>query len=199
MRAFVAEIPRREKRRAATLKAAANELMALVVTEHMRDVRDGFADLPAVLEHLAAMERHITDNPSDWGPSGGGSSGPLGALALPEGGDDRDPLIRRYGVHVLVDRRADHGAPVVYEPHPTFENLVGAMDHIPVLGALVTDIHLIKPGALHRAPATTCSSTRAQPPDPALRLGEPARSARSPPSASPSSRWRDARLPRRRR
>ena len=43
------------------------------------------------------------------------------------------------------------GAPVVFEDHPTFANLMGRVEHMPQLGALVTDFTLVKAGSLHRA------------------------------------------------
>jgi lon-related putative ATP-dependent protease len=43
------------------------------------------------------------------------------------------------------------GAPVIYEEHPTYQNLVGRIEHRARMGALSTDLMLIKPGALHRA------------------------------------------------
>jgi lon-related putative ATP-dependent protease len=43
------------------------------------------------------------------------------------------------------------GAPIVYEDHPTLQNLVGRVEHVPQMGALITDFTLIKAGSLHRA------------------------------------------------
>ncbi|MCC6622748.1 MAG: AAA family ATPase [Deltaproteobacteria bacterium] len=150
MRAFMAEIPRREREAKRRVKGVLAELVAEVVAHHVQDVRDAFADLPEVVAHLDALEKHVAANPSEWvQPAQQG--GPSSVMAMAEGVDGRDALLRRYGIHVLVDRTGDTRAPVVYEPHPTYENLVGAMDHIPVFGALVTDIHLVKPGALHKA------------------------------------------------
>jgi predicted ATP-dependent protease len=40
---------------------------------------------------------------------------------------------------------------VVYEDHPTYQNLIGRVEHAAQLGALVTNFMLIKPGALHQA------------------------------------------------
>jgi lon-related putative ATP-dependent protease len=59
--------------------------------------------------------------------------------------------LRRYGINVLVDNGGLEGAPVLYEDHPTFENLIGRIEHIAQMGTLITDFHLIKAGALHRA------------------------------------------------
>lgn len=44
---------------------------------------------------------------------------------------------RRYWVNLLVDHGDSRGAPVVYEDHPAFQNLVGRIEYIPQLGALV--------------------------------------------------------------
>jgi lon-related putative ATP-dependent protease len=60
-------------------------------------------------------------------------------------------LSRRYTVNVLVDNSGRKGAPVVYEDHPTYDNLIGRIEHIAQMGTLVTDFNLIKGGALHRA------------------------------------------------
>ncbi len=37
-------------------------------------------------------------------------------------------LVKRYQVNVLVDRRREKGAPVVFEPNPSFQNLFGKIE-----------------------------------------------------------------------
>ncbi len=73
---------------------------------------------------------------------------PTKSLAAVLGGQ---PTFRRYLVNVLVDHGRSTGAPVVYEDLPSVHNLVGRIEHVSQLGALITDFNLIKPGALHRA------------------------------------------------
>ncbi len=63
----------------------------------------------------------------------------------------QEQFLRRYGVNVLVDHAETEGAPVVYEDNPTYQNLIGRLEHQAQMGALLTDFTLIKPGALHRA------------------------------------------------
>ncbi|MCW9005963.1 MAG: Lon protease family protein, partial [Gammaproteobacteria bacterium] len=41
--------------------------------------------------------------------------------------------------------------PVIYEDNPTYNNLVGRIEHLAQFGTLLTDFTLIKAGALHRA------------------------------------------------
>jgi predicted ATP-dependent protease len=57
----------------------------------------------------------------------------------------------RYQVNVLDDQTGVTGARVVYEDKPTFQNLIGRIEHVAQMGTLVTHFTLIKPGALHRA------------------------------------------------
>ena len=64
---------------------------------------------------------------------------------------DERPALRRYEVNVLVDHGDTCGVPVFYEDSPVYQNLVGRVEHLAQMGALVTDFTLIKPGALHLA------------------------------------------------
>jgi lon-related putative ATP-dependent protease len=59
--------------------------------------------------------------------------------------------LRRYRVNVLVDHSRSEGAPVIYEDNPTYQNVIGRVEHRAQMGALLTDFNLIKPGVLHRA------------------------------------------------
>jgi lon-related putative ATP-dependent protease len=77
----------------------------------------------------------------------------------PEGGEGRtDPATRlggpfdRYEVNVLVSH-AEKGKsiPIVEELHPTLSNLIGSIEYVSQHGVLITNFHLIKAGAIHRA------------------------------------------------
>ena len=58
---------------------------------------------------------------------------------------------QRYEVNVLVNNESTEGAPFVYESHPTYQNLVGRVEHTSQFGALSTNFTMIRPGALHLA------------------------------------------------
>lgn len=58
---------------------------------------------------------------------------------------------KRYEVNLLIDNEKTMGAPVIYEDHPVYQNLIGRVEHESRMGALVTDFTHIKPGALHKA------------------------------------------------
>ena len=75
------------------------------------------------------------------------------------GDDDRSKIrralggdvFRRYRVNLLVDNGATQGVPVVYEDYPTQPNLIGRVEHMAQIGALITDFNLIRAGSLHKA------------------------------------------------
>jgi lon-related putative ATP-dependent protease len=57
----------------------------------------------------------------------------------------------KYKVNVLVDNRGLEGAPVVFEPNPSFQNLFGHIDRKTVMGGAVTDFTMVQAGSLLRA------------------------------------------------
>src|SRR5882672_4025999 len=65
---------------------------------------------------------------------------------------DHESIWDRYAVNVLVENRPETvGAPVVFEPNPTYYNLLGRIEYRALFGAMVTDFRMIKAGALHQA------------------------------------------------
>ncbi|WP_158278650.1 Lon protease family protein [Rhodohalobacter mucosus] len=61
------------------------------------------------------------------------------------------PVLWRYTVNVMVNNAKLEGAPVIYEDHPIYNNLLGRTEHVSEMGALTTDFTYLKPGSLHKA------------------------------------------------
>ena len=61
-----------------------------------------------------------------------------------------DPT-QRYEVNVFVANDPQHGAPVIFETHPTYYNLVGRIEYQGALGGATTDHTFIRSGSLARA------------------------------------------------
>jgi lon-related putative ATP-dependent protease len=143
----MALVPRRARQQREEQRRLDRLVAAAAVGHLLDEVRPHWADVPAVLEHLAEVERDVVENVEDFLPTPEGS----GAVKVLLGGrgTERRPG-RRYEVNVLVSHAAT-GAPVVYEDHPTHPNLVGRVEHVAELGNLVTDFTLVQAGALHRA------------------------------------------------
>jgi len=143
----LAEAPRVARRKREALRALKREATALSAGHLIDELRAAYRDLPEVLEHLDAVQQDVVEHADDFRPDGESEPEPLAAV-LPR---QRGRPFRRYRVNVVVDNAHTHGAPVVYEDHPTLANLVGRIEHLPEFGSLTTDFLLLRAGALHRA------------------------------------------------
>ena len=65
--------------------------------------------------------------------------------------DKRSILEEQYLPNLLVAHELNSGAPVIYEPNPTHQNLFGRIEYTNVQGSVFTNYRMIRPGALHRA------------------------------------------------
>ena len=56
-----------------------------------------------------------------------------------------------YGINLFIDNSKTKGSPVIYEAHPTYENLFGRLEFVNDINALATSYQRIRAGALHQA------------------------------------------------
>jgi lon-related putative ATP-dependent protease len=140
---------REMRKRLSTLN---REIAGIAIGGLIGELRETYADFPEVITYLDTVQADVIENASDFLDSESESSD---GDASTEGDDlsseGDSPSLRRYQVNVLVAHNAPGAAPVVYEDNPTYQNLVGRIEHIAQMGTLLTDFNLIKPGALHRA------------------------------------------------
>jgi lon-related putative ATP-dependent protease len=132
----------------AKVKELNRQVAMLAVGHRIDELQEKYSDLESVVAYLEAVKNDVVENVDDF--RGVGEEEPESVLGLPMQ-QIREAKFRRYQVNVLVDHSESNGAPVIYEEHPTYNNLIGRIEHIAQMGALVTDFNLIKPGALHRA------------------------------------------------
>ncbi len=143
-------VPRLEKEARERIRKLVREVAAARTGHLLAEIREKFAALPAVTAYLEALENDVLDSVEDFIKSEEGKE--PGVLDLAEmGGMRPGARFRKYQVNLVVDHAESKGAPVVYEDHPTFQKLVGGIEHVSQLGALFTDFNLIKAGALLRA------------------------------------------------
>ncbi len=120
------------------------EVTLFAVGQLMEEIKERYADLARVADYLKAVQQDVIENADDFRKSQDGAPAPVMPAAEPAS-------LRRYVVNVIVDHNRPDGSSVVFVDHPTYQNLVGRVEHIAQFGTLVTDFGLIKPGALHRA------------------------------------------------
>ena len=145
-------MPRWKREFQTRLRQVNDEVTALVVDDLLDDLLVKYKDLPDVTVYLTAVQASVGEHLKDFLETG---------EEKPDGGAAADPpvpdtfgrthALRRYQVNVVVDSSGAAGAPVIYESNPSYANLVGRVEQMPIMGALVTDFTLIKPGVLHRA------------------------------------------------
>ncbi len=130
-----------------TAQEAIHELdtrTALFVVEHLVDsLHEKYTGLEQVLTYLALVQKDIVENVEPFRTESGPQGENIAAM--------REAWLKRYIVNVVVDQDARKGAPVILETQPTYQNLVGRIEHEMVMGASRTDFTMIRPGALHRA------------------------------------------------
>lgn len=142
------EAPRWQKSHRERLRELNEELAEATVREALVDVSKQFADIDGVQTFLREVERDLIQNVALFLTDGVDEQHPV----PPQLDTARDARFRRYMVNALVSQSdTPDGAPIVDEDHPTLGNLLGRIERIAQMGALVTDFLLIKPGALHRA------------------------------------------------
>jgi lon-related putative ATP-dependent protease len=119
--------------------------MTLIAVGHsVEELRARYQDIPRVLAYLNAVQEDIVDSAEEFRHAGEPPASLPAMLAGPA-------AFHRYQVNPIMDRNGLEGAPVVFEDHPTYSNLIGRIDHLAQFGTLVTNFTLLKPGALHRA------------------------------------------------
>ena len=137
-------IPQWWKERSERIKQLNQETTLLTVRHVMDELRTRFADLAVIQKYLDVVQKNMVEHADDFLKQEESST--VAGLTLVA----RESF-HRYQVNVLVSNGKRGGAPVISEDNPTYSNLIGRVEHIAQLGALVTDFTLIKPGALHRA------------------------------------------------
>jgi predicted ATP-dependent protease len=122
-----------------------SEVTLFAVGPLMQETKERYAELPRVADYLKAVQQDVIENADDFRKSQEGAPAPFVMPAA------EPASLRRYAVNVIVDHSRPDGSSVVFEDHPTYQNMVGRVEHIAQFGTLVTDFGLIKAGALHRA------------------------------------------------
>ncbi len=153
LKTILEKLPRLDKARREQIRALNQEMANRAVAAEIADVSEKFSGVAGIPEFLDEVAQDVVRNVEVFMEADeAAQKAPLPAGRLASA---RHPRLRRYSVNVMVGNSAGDGdapgAPVVFETNPTFQNLIGHIEHESQMGALVTDFTMIKPGALHRA------------------------------------------------
>ena len=124
------------------------ELNELTITEAIKPILDPlieqYAGNEAICDYLHAMRQNLLKTVIDQLVE------ERAIEARPEA-YKKQMLIDQYSPSLVVGHPDNGGAPVVQEPHPSYDNLFGRIEYSSEQGALITNYRYIRPGALHRA------------------------------------------------
>jgi len=121
------------------LKEMEKELAFSFLEPIFRKQEDSFREHPELISWLGEVKNDLISR--------------LREFKEKEGGEEERsaPDLSRYKVNVFVNRAELQGAPVVFEPNPSYFNLMGKIEYRPAFGTWVTDQTMIKAGALQQA------------------------------------------------
>ena len=137
------ELPKWRREAAEQLRTLERDTARQAVAPLIQALKERYTNLSGVPAYLVAMERDLVKNGAELVADG--------AVEAKTDAARRAWLEENYGVNVLVDNDKTKGAPVVFEAHPSYDNLFGRIEYTSEMGAMVTNYQLIRSGALHRA------------------------------------------------
>lgn len=144
------DLPERLRASRARIRELDRELAEFAIQRLCAELIQRYRLLPDARGYLEAMRADLIDH---YEMLRGVEPGPQQPFRLDLDGEESPDAKahRRYGVNVLVTRDPHGGAPVVVEDRPAYGRLLGKIEHRARFGALLTDLRLIRAGALHEA------------------------------------------------
>ena len=143
----MAEVNRINQARHKAVEQLRQEVARFIIKERLELIREEYPESPDVLTYLEKVETHIIENIDTFLEFAARKTRemPEEPFAIPK------PGFEIYAVNVLVDRKKETGAPVVFEPNPTYQNVFGRIEKRAFMGAIVTDFSMVQAGSLVRA------------------------------------------------
>ncbi len=139
------ELPQWRRTLVEELRQLDNDTIKQALEPLFAELNDKYQNVDDVITYLAEVEKNLGNTISDF-------------LMPSRSQDGRESIAKRlmlteqYLPNILVDYKHEtSGAPVIYEPHPTYQNLFGRIEYVSDQGTLITNYRRICPGSLHRA------------------------------------------------
>ena len=139
------ELPQWRRNLVEELRQLDNETIKQALDPLFAELNDKYQNVDDVITYLAEVEKNLANTINDF-------LMPMRNQDGRENTNKRLVLSEQYLPNILVDSKHEPGgAPVIYEPHPTYQNLFGRIEYVSDQGTLVTNYRRICPGSLHRA------------------------------------------------
>lgn len=136
-----------EKEAGEKVKELEKKVALFSVRDLIENIREKYKAYPQVIDYFDQIQKHILENIDTLLPAKGAPAGAQMPFRMPQ----QEPTFTEYKVNVFTDNSNTKGAPVIYETHPTYTNLLGSIEKEARFGALVTDFTMIRAGSLAKA------------------------------------------------
>jgi predicted ATP-dependent protease len=136
----LASLPQWRRESSNELRRLNEETITLALQPLLAPMVEKYNDNPGVCGYLQAMQVDLLKTIVD--------------LLVDDAKTDtqrRKDLKEQYLPNLVIGHHTTSGAPVIFEPHPTYDNLFGRIEYSSDQGALYTSYRQLRPGALHRA------------------------------------------------
>jgi predicted ATP-dependent protease len=145
------QMPNLQREMQSRIKRLNQEVAEFTITPLITEVRTKYEALANILKYLDEVHKDIVENFESFVEDDESEGRRILGAALGVASANHRAVSSRYDVNIIIDNSATEGAPVVFLEQPRYQNLIGRIEHIAQMGALITDFTLIKPGALHKA------------------------------------------------
>jgi len=138
------ELPQWRRALVEKIKQLDNDTISQAIEPLFAELNDKYLNFDDVITYLAEIDKNLRNTIPEY-LMPGRTTDPR------EFANRRQVLTELYAPNILVDNKLEHGAPVIHEPHPTYQNLFGRIEYVSEQGTLVTNYRRICAGSLHRA------------------------------------------------
>ncbi len=138
------ELPKWRRTMVDETKQLDGDTIGLAIDPLFDELNINYQNTDDVITYLAEFKKDLVETITDF-------LMPSRASEIKDNTTKRLILVEQYMPNILVDYKQDHGAPVIYESHPTYQNLFGRIEYMSDQGALITTYRRICSGSLHKA------------------------------------------------
>jgi len=138
------ELPQWRRNTAEKIRQLDNDTINQAIGPLFAELNRHYQAVDDAVTYLESLQRHLIGVVSDLLMPGR-------AMENQSLSDKKTSLAEQYLPNLLVDNHPENGAPIIYEAHPTYQNLFGRIEYINDQGALVTSYRRICAGSLHKA------------------------------------------------
>lgn len=121
-----------------------NDTIGLAIDPLFDELNHKYQNTDDVITYLAEFKKDLVETIADF-------LMPSKLQEIKDHTTKRLILTEQYQPNILVDYKQEDGAPVIYESHPTYQNLFGRIEYVSDQGALITTYRRICSGSLHKA------------------------------------------------